>query len=181
MREDEIVAALLDEAEAATPASLDVRTDGGDQDVSIPEIILRWNADRLVNENGHNSVGGYVRDNEGDIVGIEHHVYYRMDAEFILRFYDEIERDQAADNLVMGFLPYEKDPEDFDSDTTEWEVGTISPQNNAVMEPDWYESSVNLSFRYVKRVEDTDYDAIEDVSTGEHRDETLDTTISETY
>lgn len=180
MKEDVIVAALLDEVEAATPADVDVRTDGGDQGVAIPEVIIRWSADRLENENGHNSVGGYVYDANGNQVGIQHHVYYRMSVEFILRWYDEIDRDQTADAIQMSLLPYEKDAENFNSDTTEWEVGSVSPRNNAVMEPDWYESSLNVFFKYVKRVDDTDYDTIDGVTTVEYVDDTLDTTTTDT-
>lgn len=180
MEQHAIISQMVDEVSAATPGAVDVRTDGGDQDTDIPEVIIRWSATRLQNENGHNSVGGYIYDNNDNQIGIQHHVYYRMNIEFILRWYDEIERDQTADDIIGALLPYETDADKFNADTTEWELGDVSPRNNAVMEPDWYESSLNVSFKYVKRVDDTEYDTIDDITIVEYADDTLDTTETET-
>lgn len=170
MREDQIIAQLRSELQAATPDNVDVRTSGGDQDVDPPEIVLQWDSSRLADFNGHTPLSGRTRDNSGNATGNEYQMYFSMEVNCVLRYYDEVDRDTALDSLHSYFLPFERDSDKFDADTFEWEVGTESPQENPVVEPDWYETGLLVSFNYVKRATETK-DAITSV----------DTTIERTY
>jgi hypothetical protein len=180
MREDEILAQVKTDIESLTDSDVDVRLHGGDQDASPPEVIIQWNTSRLQNENGHHSRGGYLTDDVGNKTGEEHHVYFRMEIDCLIRYYDEVEKDKVADAIQMGFLPYEKHSSAFDEDTTEWRIGDTSPRSNVVIDPDWYESGIVLSFKYVKRTEDTSSpdvsDYIEEIEIDVDNDEDLEGT-----
>lgn len=181
MREDEIITQIIQDAESATSSSVDVRLVGGDQLVSLPEVILRWNAERLPNANGHTTKAEITRDINDNATGIEHHTYYRMMIDFIVRFNDEIKKDKAANDLAMSFVPYEYDAGLFDTDTREWDIGNTRPTNNTALEPDWYESTVSLSFEYIKRMEQTDgvAEPIATINSDVEIDETLEGASSE--
>lgn len=163
MREDELVDQMLDEINNAVPADYDVRTPGGDQDALPPVIVVDWNATRLANANGHNTKGGYTTDGSGNKTGIEHHTYWGMEADCIVRSYSENERDTILNTVQSAFIPYEKNSTAFDSDTREWEIGSSGPRNNPVLEPDWYESGILVQFEYVKRTDETGKDTIQDI------------------
>lgn len=173
MNERQIVTQLVTEIEAVVASDVDVRTRGGDQTVDPPEVVISWDPIRLSQENGHNSFGAAITDGSGNNTGIEHHAYFRMDATLTIRTTDEQQRDTMLDDIQMAFLPYETDSESFDRDTTEWEIDTAGPRTNSLIEIDWYESGVLLSFKYVKRTQDTGKDTIEDVPTSVDADDTI--------
>lgn len=174
MNEDEIVSQLLDELQAATDPDVDVRTIGGDTDSSPPEVILDWSSVRLPTENGHNPFGAYKTDESGNQIGVEYHAYFRMDVDCVVRYYDEEQRDITLDDLHITFLPYEYDSGVFHDDTAEWRVGTESPRQNPVLEPDWYEIGFLVQFKYIKRASDTEtYGTLESVDDTVEVDDTL--------
>lgn len=163
MNEKDIIHQVIDEIAAAAPSGVEVRTVGGDQDVSPPEIIVDWNATRLSNENGHTSFGGYIRDVNDNVTGVEHHTYWAMEIDCTARYDSEPDRDAAIDTIHSAFTPYEMYARSFDRDTREWEVGSEQPRQNPVIEPDWYEARVLLTFEYVKRADET-RDTIETIN-----------------
>lgn len=171
MREYEIIPQLKSDIESVTGNEVDVRTTGGDQDVDPPEVIIDWSATRLPNENGHNSFGEYITDDNGNHVGIEYHGYWRMEVDFRLRYYDEFTRDEVLDAVQMAFLPYEKDADAFNEDTARWEVGSAGPRENSVLEMDWYSAGVPVSFVYLKRSENDNMDYIESIEDSVHSEE----------
>jgi hypothetical protein len=181
MREDDIVASLIDEVETATPSGINVRTSGGDQNVDPPEVILDWNTDRLSDENGHKAFGGYVYDSNDNKIGVQFHSYWRFEADFQLRYYDEVVRDETMDTIQMHFLPYEDTPDAFNTDTREWEVGATGPRNDPVREPDWYSVGVMVMFEFLKRTDVTSgYDTIDTIQRDVSVDESLEDTSSTT-
>lgn len=164
MKEVDAVEQVLNEVDAATSSNVDVRTIGGDQDVSLPEMIIDWNTTRMPGENGHNSLGGYITDAQGNRVGIEHHTYWTIEFDITARFYSEEGRDEALNTVRSAFVPYEKNAKLFDRDTREWEIGASEPRNTPVIEPDWYESGILVSFEYVARADETGKDYIETIT-----------------
>lgn len=175
MKEDDIVAQLINELEAATANNVDVRTMGTDQEVDPPELILDWNKTRLDGHNGHNSFGDYIKNDSGQTVGIEHHIYSQMEVDIIARSYDELERDQLLDTTELAFLHYEYDSDRFNRDTAEWDIGSRGPRENPVIEPDWFEAGIVVSFDYLKRKDDTSVPAepIETIQDSVEVDESL--------
>lgn len=180
MREDEIIAQIKDELEAATPAQVDVRTDGGDQAPAPPEIIIDWSNFRLEGEHGHTSFAETLRDGSGTAVGREFHMYFRMEADCVIRYFDEVTRDLVIDDVQSAFLPYEADSSNFSEDTAEWEVGGGRRSTNSFVENDWYEGGVLLSFKYVKRAQQLAGDTIEAINVDIEPDESIEGTSSET-
>lgn len=163
MREDQIIAKIRSELNSQTASDVDVRTAGGDQDVDPPEIIIEWTSRRLPNRAGHLPIVGNTTDASGNKTGYEYHLYSEMEINCTIRSYDEVERDKMLDSLQSYFLPFEEDSSKFHKDTGEWEVGGESPRGNPVIEPDWYEIGLMLSFEYVKRVTESE-DTIEAVN-----------------
>jgi hypothetical protein len=163
MREDEILANIIEEIESATPDGVGVRTDGGDVGTAPPEAIIIWNADRLDGENGHKSFGDYVTDNAGNNIGVEYHSYWRMELDIQLRYYEEVVKDQVMHDIQMHLLPFEDNPSEFHKDTYEWVIGTVGPRNQPMREPDWYSTGIQVVFEYIKRTEETRGDAITDI------------------
>jgi hypothetical protein len=176
MHEVDILTELVDKVQAATPSDVDVRLEGGDQDVNIPEAILSWSAEREPDYAGHRPQTDILRDQQGNAVGIEDHMYFTMSVEVLLRFYDEIQKDQVANDIHFAFAPYERAPDMFDADTFGWQVGNVEPRGNPVMEPDWYVSAVRMTFGYIKRKEappETVPGYIENIEIDVYVDETL--------
>lgn len=173
MREDAIVAEMIDEIDAITPIEVGVRTSGGDQNVAPPEVIINWNTDRLTDANGHRAFGGYVFNSNGDRIGVEYHTYWQFTADIQLRHYKEGERDQQMHDIQMHFVPYEDNPNAFNSDTREWEVGATGPRNQPVREPDWYSVGVLVTFEFLKREQTTGQDVIDTIEQDVAVDETL--------
>lgn len=155
MREQDVIFEAISQLEAALPSTVAVRTRGGDAVGSPPVCILDWNTIRLPTENGHNPFAAVTRDSDGTATGREFHRYYLMEMEVVVRAYDESDRDTWLSDVVDAFLPFEYDPAPFHTDTTEWEVGNASPRSNSVVEPDWYEAGLELSFTFVSRVQQT--------------------------
>lgn len=180
MREDQIIAQMRDELIAATPSQVDVRTDGGDAAPQPPEVIIDWSTGRLNNENGHRAFAETLYDDSGTATGKEHHSYFRMEADLVVRYYDEVTRDLVIDDIQMAFLPYESDATKFNSDTAEWEVGGGRRQTNSLVEHDWHEGGVLIQFKYVKRTQETGGDTIEDINVTVSVDESLEETTTET-
>jgi len=178
MREDEIIAQVRDELQTATPSGVDVRTSGGDQGAAPPEVILDVSTTRL-SENGAKALAEVLRDNSGNAMGREHHMYFRMELECLVRYYDEVLRDQVIDD-IHDALPYEYDATNFDADTAEWEILGGSSQHNSIVEKDWYEGSTLLTFKYVKRVQETGGSTIETVNVDVEPDETIEGTSTNT-
>lgn len=163
MKEAAIIQQIRSEIDEATEANVDVRTVGGDQNVGVPEVILEWNHSRIPGGNGHSSFGGYVTDSNGEKIGVEHHTYWTMEVDCVARFYTEADRDAALNTIQSAFIPYENDSSAFNADTREWDVGSTEPRNNPVLEPDWYEAGILLTFEYMKRVEETGKDTLSDI------------------
>jgi len=180
MNEGSIVPQLVSEVAAALPSDVDVRTAGGNTDITTPEVVIDWNTRRIPDGNGHNTVGGIITDADGDAIGIEHHTYWEMSADCIARATSEADRDQYLDTIQSAFIPYETTPEAFDPDTRSWDIGASGARENAAIEPDWYEAGVLLSFEYLKRVDETGKDTIETTDTNVTVDQSLDTTSTET-
>lgn len=172
MKEQTIVQQVLTDLNTALPATVTVRTGGGDDGAGPPLCILDWDATRLPGENGHNPLGKIVRDVNGDATGRELHRYYRMELDVVIRAYDESDRDVWLSDVADHFLPYEYDASAFHADTTEWEVGDAEPRSNPAVEPDWYESGLVVRFKYVSRVTQTD-DTLGTVQEGVYVDESL--------
>lgn len=156
---------LIDDIQTETGLTTDgeVRTVGGDQDIDPPEVILEWRSPRLQQYNGANSLGGFTTDQSGDQTGREYHRYYRMQVDCIARSYDEEEMHDILTNIQNGLAKYEYDASLFDADTSEWDVGDLSPRNNPVVEPDWYESGVMVEFNLLEKSTET-ADAIETIN-----------------
>lgn len=171
MKEKAIVQQVVSELNTALPATVTVRTGGGDSDSSPPLCVLNWDSTRL-NENGHNPLGKVVRDSNGDATALEFHRYHRMELDVLVRAYDESDRDTWLSDVADHFLPYEYDASTFHEDTTEWEIGDAEPRSNPVVEPDWYESGLVVQFKYVSRVTET-IDTLETVQEGVYVDESL--------
>lgn len=153
MKEQAIIQQVRGDLQAALPASVGVRTAGGDGAAGPPLCIINWNSVRLPNENGANPYAGPTRDDSGAATGREFHRFHRMELDLTIRAYDEADRDSWLSDVADYFLPYEYDASVFDSDTTEWEVGDPEPRSNPVVEPDWYEAGIVVRFRYVSRVQ----------------------------
>jgi hypothetical protein len=145
MIEDEIVAQLVTELNSATGPNVDVRTAGGDQNVEPPEVILRWDSSRVANMPGHRPVAAHTE------TGYESHLYFNMDVDCLVRDYDESAVYETLNDLHLYFVPFEREASNFDEDTYEWEVGTSSPRDNPVVEPDWYEVGFIVEFGFVKK------------------------------
>lgn len=173
MREDDIVAKIIDEVDAITNNDVQVRTGGGDQNVDPPEVILRWDTDRLPDANGHRSFGGYLYDSNENKIGVEYHTYWSFNCDFQLRYYSEAQRDITMDNIQMHFVPYEDNPDRFDPDTRSWEVGVTGPRNNPIREPDWYSVGATVRFEFLKRKQVTGEDTIDSIDRTVEVDETL--------
>jgi len=180
MREDKIIGQIVDEVRSATPGDVDVRTVGGDQSPRPPEVVVDFSNFRLDGENGHRALAAVIRSDNGNATGREHHMYFRAEVEMLVRYYGEVLRDQIIADIHSAFLPYESDSSGFDTDTTEWNIHGGTRGHNSLVEKDWYEGNVTLSFKYVKRAQETGGDIIETINTTVEPDESLEETTSET-
>lgn len=152
MKEQDAIADILDDIVLATPLTeSSVRTAGGDSDVALPEVIISWDAPRLPAYNGANTLGGYTTDNSGNKDGYEFHLYYQMNVDCLVRHHKEQSRDDFINDIQDQFALYEYNPDNFNSDTAEWEVGSAAPRNNPVAEPDWYQAAVPVTFVLLRR------------------------------
>lgn len=151
MKEQDAIAQIISELDSITANDVGVRTEGTDQEVDPPEIILETSAARLPAENGHTSFGGFVTDENDDKVGWEFHQYFQLTIDFLGREIDEADAYSLLETIQSHFASYEYNADWFDSETTEWEVGDVSPRSNPVIEPDWYEVGVPVRFKYVRK------------------------------
>lgn len=159
-----VVQGLVGEVAAALPSSVAVRSAGGDGAGGPPVAIIEWNAHRL-DVNGANPYAGVERDQSGTATARELHRYYRLEGVVVVRAQSEADRDTWLDDLGDRFVLYEDDADGFHADTFEWEVGDASPRSVQVVEPDWYEGELELTFRFVKRTTDS-ADALGTISDG---------------
>ena len=162
MKEYDILKYLLLDIEDATSASVDVRTEGGDQSADPPEIVVSWSPQRLEDYAGHRPPTEILRDSNGNANGKRYQSYFEMSADILVRHTDELERDKIIDELHTHFLPYEADPSIFSRDTAQWQIGVGAPRGLAFVEPDWYESGIPLSFIYKKDVDVTSSGSLPD-------------------
>jgi len=156
MKEYDILKYLLLDIENATSASVDVRTEGGDQSADPPEVVVSWSSERLDSYAGHRPPTETLRDANGNANGKRHQAYFEMTADILVRHTDEFQRDTILDELHTYFVPCEADPSLFDEDTAQWRIGVSGPRGVAFVEPDWYESGIPLSFVYKKDIDVTD-------------------------
>lgn len=178
MKEEDAVAQVLDEIASATSlADGDVRTAGGDQDLDPPEVIVSWQAPRLTGYNGSNNFGAYTTDGQGTKTGREYHIYFRFEADITVRTFDEVEAHTLLRDIQNAFMPYEYSAESFHADTAEWDVGSQSPRDNPIFEPDWYEIGFPLRFTLLRRTTET-ATAIADI-TKTDEDSYIDTTLED--
>lgn len=181
MKEHDILGQIVSELRDATASNVDVRVSGGDEAPEPPEVILDWSTFRLDNHAGHRVLGRILRDSSGNAIGKEYHSYFRMEITCTVRYFDPVVRDQVINTIQMAFLPYEDNPKDFNSHTTEWDVGGGARSTNSIVERDWYEGNVLLQFQYVKKTGDTDdYDTIEDITVDVNPDESIEENTTET-
>lgn len=180
MNAEDIVAQLVSEIDAATASDVDVRTIGGDDDVTPPDIILDWTVSRIPDANGHTPHGGYIEDGSGNKTGVEHHTYWSFEADCTARSYNEQARDQFLRDIQDAFVVYEGSPAEFDRDTRSWEIGSSGPRENSVIEPDWYEAGILIGFEYMRRTDETGRDHIETVNDSVEVNESLEATTTET-
>ncbi|NUC72544.1 hypothetical protein HTZ84_09520 [Haloterrigena sp. SYSU A558-1] len=152
MNEQEVIQQFLSDLNAALPADVGARTDGGDENSKPPYVIVRWRSSRLQDENGANPFADFIRDSDGTATGREFHQYNEFVADCVVRSYEESERDSLLGAIDDAFLPYEYDSDLFHADTAEWRVGGAEPRSNPVVEPDWYEGGKVIRFKYLKRV-----------------------------
>lgn len=154
MKEQDAIAKILDEVANATSLATDsVRTEGGDESVNPPEVIISWFSERLDTYNGANPYAGTATDASGNEDAFLFHLYYQMSVDCLVRAQKEIVKDNNINNIQDQFAEYEYDAARFHADTAEWSVGSSEPRNNPVMEPDWYQSAVPLRFVLVREIE----------------------------
>lgn len=171
MKTQQVIQDFRDELLLALPASVTIRTVGGDGSAKPPVCLLDWTK-RRIGENGANPYAGTERDSNGDATGRELHRYYQMEMDVTVRTYDEAKRDTWLSDVEDHFLPMEYDADAFHPDSFEWEVGDGEPRNNPAVEPDWYESGLMVRFKIVSRVTQPD-DALGSVQEGVYVDESL--------
>lgn len=177
MNEEDILAKIISDLDAEFPSGVDIRTQGGDQQVDPPEIIIDWQTLDVEDDsqmektkvfaNGGYGEGGFGDGGagEGTLAGVARHEERRMQLTLLHRYTDELDALEQARTTETYFKQFEDTPTDFDSDTTEWDVGGISPSDTPFVEPDWYSVDLNVEFRYVKHYQDTeDFDILEDIN-----------------
>lgn len=172
MREGDIIAQVVSTVTNNFP-NAEVLTHGGDNEITPPEIVIRWNRNRLPYHAGHRIEAGAVTDGSGNKVGKEFHSYNQMDLTFIVHYYAEADRDQSLTTLDAVFLPYEDEPSNFDDDTFDWKVEGSNPRPQNMMEPDWYEVEYRVRFKYITRADDSGRDIIETIPTSVNGDDTI--------
>lgn len=151
MKEEDIIAQLIDEIDAATASNVGVRTDGGDADIDPPEVIIDFSSSRIDGVTGHTNLGGFTWSGS-DKTGWEFHQYYLATADCIARDTDEGGVHGLLNTIQDAFSPYEYNSDWFHADTREWAIGDVAPRDNPVMEPDWFQYGVPIQFEYVRKV-----------------------------
>lgn len=179
MREDSIIEKVRDILLNSLPSSVDVRTDGGDSAPQPPEVILGWSNFRLNEEQGHTAYAETLYNDSDVAMSKEYHMYFRMEVDCTIRYFDAITRDIMIDKIQSAFLPFESDSDAFHRDTAEWEVGGGRRNTNTFVENDWYEGGVLLSFKYVKRTQEPGGDTIEAINVDVEPDESIEDSSSE--
>lgn len=175
MKDHEAIEEIIKIVRASTPASVDVKIRAGDGSPKVPTAIIDWSTYRMGNEHGHRSFAGKVYDDNDNLLGEEFHGYFNMEVTMTLRFYDPVVRDKVYHDLQMGFLPYEGNSDAFNEDATELTIdgGTVSA--NSIVERDWHEASLSVSFKYVKRTQDVSgYDVIEEIDVDVEANDSID-------
>lgn len=175
MRDHKAIEEVIKIIRASTPGSVDVSIRAGDGSPELPAAIIDWSTFRMAGEHGHRPFAGKVYDDSGNLMGKEFHGYFNMEVDVTLRFYDPVARDKAYHDLQMDFLPYEGNSDAFHADATEFTIdgGTVSA--NTIVERDWHEAVLSVSFKYVKKTQDvTGYDVIEAIDVDVEANDSID-------
>lgn len=159
MREQDIIFKVVGLLESEFPG-FNVHTIGREGEVEIPAITIEWSTNRLPQYQGTNPIAGYETDADGSVTGVILQRYHSMELNIEVKSYDESERDNTLSDIQDLFLPYEWDADRFHEDTTEWQVGSIRPRNNPVIEPDWYQAGILVQFHFMDEVVNNDVDAL---------------------
>jgi len=177
MKEQDIIFKVIDILETNF-SDFDVQTEGGGGDASLPAINVSWSSQRRPDIGGHDILSGYTRDSGGNVTQVHLNHYYQIEIDFEVQSYDEGLRDNTLNDIQAKFIEYEWKPDDFHQDTFEWVVGEVSPRNNPVIEPDWYEAGLVVTFNFVKEVV-KDADGMEAITESvENVEENLDSDAS---
>lgn len=179
MNESAILTKIISDLDARFPSGVDIRTEGGDQTIDPPEVIIEWGTSDLgENESNRNEFtkiyansgygeGGFGDGGagEGTLAGVKRHEYRHMRLVLTHRYEDELSALDGSDVSEGYFKQFDGEPENFDTDTTNWDVGDITPTDFAFEEPDWYAVDLVVEFDYVKYYDDTsDFDILEDIT-----------------
>lgn len=175
MNEKEVVQRAVEYLQGYLDDDINVRTEGGGDVMDLPCVILSWSTDRLDRLHGHNPWAGPVKDSNGNIVGQELHVYHEMRLDCWIKTYDnnamsnmdavhgESGRDELVDDVQSAFILLEADSDKFHKDAYEFQVRKAISGSRPEEEPNWYETDQAVTFRYLKRVIDSDVDTIEGI------------------
>ena len=162
MKESEFVKRNISLIDSALPDEVRVRTVGGEEQADPPFAVLSRELNSATE--GANPRVGVVEDQNGNPTGFELHRPMRADLTWKVRSYSEAQRDELVSLIKDEYTLCEEKSSYFDTDTYLWNVGRTTTVGNAVVEPDWYESSQSASCRFVKRVV-RDVDVLEAIDT----------------
>ena len=162
MKESEFVKRNISLIDSALPDEVRVRTVGGEEQADPPFAVLSRELNSV--SEGANPRVSVVEDDNGNPTGFELHRPMRADLTWKVRSYDESLRDRLISLIKDEYTLCEEKSSYFDIDTYLWNVGRTTTVGNAVVEPDWYESSQSVACRFVKRVV-RDVDVLEEIDT----------------
>lgn len=163
MKDSDIINQVRGLLVAALPAGTTIRTpDGGPDEKDLPEVIIHWSRDR-VDDHGHDTFSHFTYDVNGKPVAAVHHRYYEMSIRLEITSLDELQVADFGDAIEDAFFPFEGDSAAFDPATYQWYVGDISPRNNPVVEPGWFEATQAISFRFKKALTDTNITTLDTI------------------
>jgi hypothetical protein len=174
MNEQEVVQRSVEVLTNRLPDDVVVRTEGGGNDLGLPSVTITWSAERLRRLHGHEPFAGVVHNEEGEIVGEEYHMYHEIRLDCLIKTqdqssvtldksYGESGRDQLIDDVQKAFVRFEQHPEKFHDDAYEFQVGNTIARSRPEKEPNWYETDQVVTFRYLKRMIETDVDTIGEI------------------
>lgn len=160
---EEFLVKMISVVESNTPSGVDVRVRGGDQNIEPDEVIVDYQIDGISNANGHTSLGGVNEDQNGYNESREFHQYYQIRVDLYVRMYNEIDKDSVAMGLTSLIGKYEYNSDLFHRDTRLWSTPDIGPSDNAMFDPDWYESVITVTTQLVHKTTGDQDDALEGI------------------
>lgn len=175
MNEKEAVQRAIEYLTEQLDDEIHVKTEGGGEFMELPCVILSWSTARMERLHGHNPWAGEIRDDNGNVIGEEYHVYHEMRLENWIKTYDdepitsrestfgEAGRDELVDDVQQAWVRCEHDPSIFHDDSYEFQVESAVSQVRPTEEPNWFETDQVVSFRYLKRVKEFDVDTLDEV------------------